>query len=294
MIERKSTKWFYAVNYTAITLIVLTMVLPLVNMIAVSFSGERAVLSGEVGFWPIDFNTETYKQVFFNTPIINGMKNTVYVLVVGTTINMVMTVMAAYPLSKARLKGRNAVLMLITATMMVNAGLIPNFILIRQLGIMNTYWAVWLPGAISTYNMIVMKSFFQSIPESLEESAMLDGANDLHVLFRIVLPLSLPSLATITLFYAVGHWNAYFNVMLYVNKSSMKTLQLILRDLINNTSAAESLMINMRDSIDVQNAATSEGIKSASIIIATFPIMCVYPFLQKYFVKGVMIGSVKG
>nr|HML48604.1 carbohydrate ABC transporter permease [Clostridia bacterium] len=145
-----------------------------------------------------------------------------------------------------------------------------------------------------TYNMIVMKTFLQSIPASLEESAMIDGANDLTVLFRIILPLSLPSLATITLFYAVGHWNSYFNVMLYISKSNLKTLQQVLRDLINNSSVTDMLLNASRDSSDFQVRVTQESIKAASIVIATFPIMCVYPFLQKYFVKGVMIGSVKG
>lgn len=294
MIESRKTRVFYGINYALITLVVLTMVVPLINIIATSFSGERAVLSGEVFLWPVDFTTETYKQVFFNSPLMRGMRNTLTVTFVGTALNMVMTLCAAYPLSKPRLQGRTFFLLMITLTMILNAGIVPNFLLVKDLGLMNSFWAIWLPGVISTYNMIVMKTFLQSLPPSLEESAMIDGANDMTVLIRIILPLSLPSLATITLFYAVGHWNSYFNVMLYISKSNLKTLQLVLRDLINNSSVTDMLLNASRDSSDFQVRVTQESIKAASIVIATLPIMCVYPFLQKYFVKGVMIGSVKG
>lgn len=290
MIENKSTRVFYAINYVLVTLIVLTMLLPLLNIVATSFSSERAIMSNEVGIWPVEFTTYTYSQVVKRTPIMRAMSNTVLLTVVGTAICMFMTICGAYALSKKRLAGRNFFLMLITFTMLVNAGIIPNFLLIKDLGLMNTYWAIWLPGAISTYNLIVMKTFFASIPDSLEESAFIDGANDLVIMLRVILPLSLPSIATITLFYAVGYWNSYFNVMMYVNDSGKKVLQQVLRDLVNSSGTTDQLM----DSADQAQTIATESIKAVSIVIATLPIMCVYPFLQKYFVRGVMIGAIKG
>ena len=181
VIQRRGEKVFEAVMYVLVTLVALTMIFPLLNIIALSFSSERAVVSNEVGIWPVEFTTNTYVQVVKTTPIFLAIKNTVVLTVVGTAISMF--------------------------TMIVNAGLIPNFLLVKDLGLMNTYWAIWLPSAISTWNMLVMKTFFSALPDSLEESALIDGANDLRILWSIALPLSIPSIATITLFYAVGFWN---------------------------------------------------------------------------------------
>ena len=292
MIESRKTKIFYAINYVLVTLVVLTMLFPLLNIVATSFSSERAIMSNEVSVLPVEFTVDTYVQVWKRTQLLNAMKNTVILTVVGTAINMVMTICGAYALSKSRLTGRNVFLFLITLTMLFGAGLIPSFMLIKNLGLMNTYWAIWLPGAISTYNMIVMKTFFSGIPASMEESAYIDGANDLRILWSIIMPLSLPSIATITLFYAVGHWNSYFSLILYVSSSSKKVLQQILRDLINSSSATEQLQLT--DSSDAMQPIASESIKAVAIVIATLPIMCFYPFLQKYFTKGVMIGAIKG
>ncbi len=292
MIESKKTKIFYAINYFFVTLIVLTMLFPLLNIVATSLSSERAIVSKEVHIIPVEFTTNTYVQVWQRTQLLNAMKNTVLVTVVGTAINMVMTICGAYALSKPRLTGRNVFLFLITLTMLFGAGLIPNFMLVKDLGLMNTYWAVWLPGAISTYNMIVMKTFFSGIPVSLEESAYIDGANDLRILWSIILPLSLPSIATITLFYAVGHWNSYFSMILYVTSTSKKVLQQILRDLVTASSSSEQLQPT--DASDAMQPIAGEAIRAAAIVIATLPIMCFYPFLQKYFTKGVMIGAIKG
>jgi putative aldouronate transport system permease protein len=274
------------------TILVAFMVAPFINVIAVSLSSEDAVMSGFVYLWPKEFTTYTYKAVFKGSMLIQSLKNTILVTVVGTGINMFMTIAAAYPLSKKRLRGRNGILLFITLTMLINAGMIPNFILVKQLKLINSYWSIWLTGAISTYNLIVLKTFFQSIPDSLEESAAMDGCNDLGILFRIVLPLSGPALATIALFYAVGHWNSYFNIMLYITSSVKATLQVRLRDLIN-MSSMDTIKNAIMDSQEQQTIA-EESIKAASIVIATVPILIVYPFLQRYFVKGVMIGSIKG
>lgn len=293
IIQGRGEKVFEGVMYVLVTLVALTMIFPLLNILALSFSSERAVVSNEVGIWPVEFTTTTYYQVVKTTPIFLAVKNTVLLTVVGTAISMFCTICTAYALSKKRLFGRNFFLGVITFTMIVSAGLIPNFLLIKDLGLMNTYWAIWLPSAISTWNMLVMKTFFAGIPDSLEESALIDGANDLRILWSIVLPLSIPSLATITLFYAVGFWNSYFNVTLYISKSSMKVLQQVLNEVVSRSSDVLNQM--QTDSTDaLMQPIASESVQGAAIVIATLPIMCVYPFLQKYFVKGVMIGAIKG
>lgn len=293
IIQSRSEKIFAVIMYLCVTAVALTMVIPLLNIVSLSFSSERAVVSNEVGIWPVEFTANTYVQVVKTTPIFLAMKNTVWLTLIGTLISMFCTICTAYPLSKKRLFGRQFFLGAITVTMIIGAGLIPNFLLIKDLGIMNSYWAIWLPGAISTWNMLVMKTFFAALPDSMEESAVIDGANDLRILWSIVLPLSIPSLATITLFYAVGYWNSYFNVTLYISKSALKVLQQVLHEVVNNST--EVLQQSQLDSQDVaMQTMASESVQSAAIVIATIPIMCVYPFLQKYFVKGVMIGAIKG
>lgn len=290
--QTKGDRVVSIVIHILIAVIVVVMVLPFINILAVSFSSESAVISGKVLFWPVDFTVKTYERVFKGSQLMNAMGNTILLTVVGVAINMVMTILAAYPLSKKRLRGRTLLLGMITLTMIFGAGMIPNYLLIKSLNLMNSYWALWLSGALSTYNMIVLKSFFQSLPESLEESAQIDGCSDFRILLRIVLPLSLPSLATIALFYAVGWWNSYFNVMLYMTSSSKMTLQVRLRDLVNLTDI--SGIMNAADQEAKRYRMAEQSIKAVSIVIATVPILLVYPFLQKYFVKGVMIGSIKG
>ena len=293
VIQGRGEKVFEAVMYVLVTLVALTMIFPLLNIIALSFSSERAVVSNEVGIWPVEFTTNTYVQVVKTTPIFLAIKNTVVLTVVGTAISMFCTICTAYSLSKKRLYGRTVFLGVITFTMIVNAGLIPNFLLIKDLGLMNTYWAIWLPSAISTWNMLVMKTFFSALPDSLEESALIDGANDLRILWSIALPLSIPSIATITLFYAVGFWNSYFNVTLYISKSGLKVLQQVLHEVVSKVNdVMNQAQLDSNDAM--MQPMASESVQGAAIVIAMLPIMCVYPFLQKYFVKGVMIGAIKG
>jgi putative aldouronate transport system permease protein len=258
-----------------------------------SFSSTRAITAGEVMLWPIEFNVEAYKRLVEDGQIFYALKNTVLVTAVGILLNMTMTILAAYPLSKRRLRGRNGLLLLITFTMLFSAGMIPNFILIRQLGLMNSYWALWLPALISTYNMFVMKTFFEGLPEEIEESAAMDGASDMTILLRIVMPLSKPILVALSLFYAVGWWNSYFNVLLYITSSTKQTLMVKLYNMIRQVDPG--LLNSSGGSEGVQQIVlTPEAIQAAAIIITVTPILCVYPFLQKHFVKGVLIGSVKG
>lgn len=261
--------------------------------IAASFSSSRAINSGEVFLWPVEFNVVAYERLFDDGQLFVAMRNTVVVTVVGTALNMVMTILAAYPLSRRRLLGRNALLMMITVTMLFVAGIIPNFILIKTLGLMNSYWAVWLPGLISTYNMFVMKTFMEGLPEEIEESASMDGAGDWRIVMQIFIPLCKPILAALSLFYAVSWWNSYFNVMLYITKSAKLTVMVKVYQMVNKVD--ENLLNNIGGNDAAERILlTPEAIKAAAVVIAVMPILCVYPFLQKYFVKGVLIGSVKG
>jgi len=288
-----SAKTYAAANYAALGLLSLLTLYPFWYEAASSFSSSRAITSGEVFLWPVEFNTDAYKRLLDDGQLLVSAKNTVLVTVVGTLLNMAMTVLAAYPLSKKRLMGRGGLLLFITFTMLFVSGMIPNFILIKTLGLMNSYWSLWLPALISTYNLFVMKSFFEGLPEEIEESASIDGANDLAILAKIILPLSKPILAALSLFYAVGWWNSYFQVLLYITRSTKQTLMVKLYQMINQVDA--SLLNSAGGSEGASQALlTPEAIKAAAIVLSVTPILCVYPFLQRHFVKGVLIGSVKG
>ncbi|MEK4330020.1 carbohydrate ABC transporter permease [Paenibacillus sp. FSL R7-0297] len=280
-------------NYLLLGLLSLLTLYPFWYEISASFSSSRAITAGEVYFWPVEFNVQAYRRLLEDGQLLHAMGNTVIVTLVGTALNILMTILAAYPLSRKRLYGRGPILLFITFTMIFISGIIPNFILIKNLGMMDSYLALWLPGLISTYNMFVMKSFMEGLPEEIEESASIDGAGNWRILIQIMLPLCKPIIAALSLFYAVGWWNSYFNVMLYINSSKLQTLMLKLYQMIKQVD--ESLL-NSGGGSEGATAVilTPEGIKAASVVIAILPILCVYPFLQKHFVKGVLIGSVKG
>lgn len=281
------------VNYIILAFCSLIALYPFWYEIVSSFSSSRAITAGEVAFWPVEFNTEAYKRLFEDGQLIISLRNTVLATIVGTVFNMTFTVLAAYPLSRRRLMGRNTLLIFITFTMLFVSGVIPNFILVKSLGLMDTYWALWLPSLISTYNMFVMKTFMEGLPEEVIESAAIDGAGDWRILLQIILPLCKPIMAALSLFYAVGWWNSYFNVMLYITKSSLQTLTLKLYQMIMQVD--QNLLESTGGSEGVAEITlTPEAIKAAAIVIAVTPILMVYPFLQKHFVKGVLIGSVKG
>ena len=242
---------------------------------------------------PQDVTLDAYKYIFSSNKLVQSFGNSVFITVVGTIINLFFTVTFAYPLSKKYLRARGFLLNMVIFSMFFSGGMIPSYILISNwLGMKNSYWSVLIPGAISAYNLMIVKNFFQGIPQELEESAHIDGCNDLGTLIKIVLPLSLPVLATFGLFYAVGHWNAYFGAMIYMTGAREKwPLQVILREIIvmSTTSAGDMALM---DPNFVE--PPEQSIKMAVIVVATVPIMCVYPFLQKYFVKGVMVGALKG
>jgi len=251
---------------------------------ATSFLQHRGLLLSPVGF-----DLGAYKAVFDNPMIATGYKNTLLYVVLGTTINLVMTAIGAYVLSRPKLYFKNIMMFFIVITMVFQGGLIPTYLLVNDLGMMNTMWALLIPGAINTFNMIIMRTSFQSVPVSLEESAKMDGASDWTVLFKIIIPLSMPVIAVMILWYAVGHWNSYFSALVYLRNREDYPLQLVLREILiaNNTDSM------MTGAASDDKYAIGETIKYATIIISTLPIICLYPFLQKYFVKGVMIGAIK-
>ncbi|RAV16686.1 carbohydrate ABC transporter permease [Paenibacillus contaminans] len=267
-----------------------TTVFPFLNVLAVSFSSGEAIRAGSVSIWPKDFTWDAYRNLIDDGQLFVAMRNTALMTVVGTSLNILVTVMAAYPLSKADLRGRGPVLGMIVFTMLFGGGLIPQFLLIKSLGLMNSYWALWLPGLISTYNLFVLKTFFEGLPSELEESASIDGAKDWTVLVRIVLPLALPVLAALTLFYAVGWWNAYYGVLIFIKSSTKMSLMVKLYQMIDNLDPA--LLIG--DPTNVSDTLPPEGVRAGAAMLAALPILLIYPFLQKYFVKGVLMGSVKG
>lgn len=264
---------------------------PFWYVVVVSLSNGKAVMGGKVFLWPVDFTFATYRVVLRDSNILTGLKNTVIYTFLGTFINLVVTTLCAYPLSRPGLPGKGVIMKFVVFTMFFSGGMIPTYLVVNQLGMIDSIWAMVLPGAISTYNMIVMRTFFMGIPDSLHESACLDGASEMQILLRIVLPLSKAILATMLLFYAVGHWNSYMNALLYLNKKSMFPLQSILRNMVVDGQLSEAQTAVGGGS---NFAVVETTMKYAVIVVSTLPIILIYPFVQKYFVKGVMIGSVKG
>ena len=271
----------------------ITTILPFVYIIGASFASEYELATRPMFIIPQDVTLDAYTYIFSSNKIANGFMNSIFITVVGTIINLFFTITMAYALSKTRLRGRNFFLNMVIFSMFFSGGMIPSYIVIaNMLHLKDTYWSVLLPGAISAYNMMIVKNFFQSIPQELEDSAAIDGSTDIGILWRIVLPLSLPILATFGLFYAVGHWNAYFGAMIYMPGARDKwPLQVLLREIIILSNSSAGDMANM-DPEFVQ--PPEQSVKMAVIVVSTVPIMCVYPFLQKYFVKGVMVGALKG
>lgn len=262
---------------------------PMYNIFIVSISSSQYIYSGEVNFIPRGINFDAYRMVFKSDYIWRAFGNSILYTAVGTAINVIFSAMCAYPLSRKDFYGRSIFTIFVAVTMFISGGMIPSYLVVNQLHLINSMWAIVLPGAISTYNMIIMRTFFQSLPVSLQESAYLDGANDIAILFRVVLPLSMPIIATMTLFYAVGHWNSYFNAMIYLNSKSKFPLQVILRGIVvAGNMGDEAIDLTYSSNIIALN------FKYAVIIITVVPILVVYPFLQKHFTKGVMIGAIKG
>ncbi len=291
--ESAASKTFDVLNYVIVSLVAFTTIMPFIYILGASFASEYELATRPMFIIPRDVTLDAYKYIFSSNKIITAFGNSVFITAAGTLINLFCTVTMAYAVSKKRLRGRNFFLNMVIFSMFFSGGMIPTYIVVANwLHLKDTYWSVLLPGAISAYNMMIVKNFFQGIPQELEESASIDGCNDVGVLWKIVLPLSLPVLATFGLFYAVGHWNAYFGAMIYMTGAREKwPLQVLLREIIILANASAGDMANL-DPNFVQ--PPEQSIKMAVIVVSTVPIMCVYPFLQKYFVKGVMVGALKG
>lgn len=277
-------------SYAVLILMAAATLLPFANVLSKSVSEEWAVVSGRVGIFPVGFQLHTMGYVVTSSQFIQSFLISVLVTVVGTLLSILITAVTAYPLSKRQLPGMGVIMVLFVFTMMFNGGIIPNYLLMKNLGLINSLWSLVLPAIISVFNMLVIKSYYESLPEALEDSAKMDGASTYTILFRIILPLSGPVLATIALFYAVYYWNDFFHPMLYINDPSLKPLQLYLRDIVMDADSSSALNKSVDDMMNV----SPEGVRAATVIASTIPILLVYPFLQKYFIKGVLIGSVKG
>jgi len=279
---------FDKINITLLFLFAMVTVIPYIHIIAASFATEGELLRSKFLLFPTEFSLSAYKFIFSSGTIFKSLMVTIYITVVGTAINIIFTSIMAYPLSKRHLNGRGIVMFMVIFSMLFGGGMIPSFLLVRELGMLNTLWSVMIPGAISAFYLIILKNFFQQIPDGLEESAKIDGCNDLSILFRIVLPLSMPAIATLTLFYAVGNWNTFMSALIYINKADLWPIQILLRSIVLLADGLTGAEVPDGETIPAQT------VKMAVIVAATLPILLVYPFLQKHFAKGVMLGSVKG
>lgn len=278
------------VNNLLLLIVCVIIAYPMLYVVSASLSNPLAVMRNEITFWPKGITFIGYEKVFTNPEVWTGYRNTILYTVTGTALNLILTASGAFALSRKDFKGRNFWTMYITFTMFFSGGLIPSYMLIKTLRLYNTFWVMIIPGAISVWNMIIMRTFFQSnVPMELQEAAIIDGCNDLKIFFKIALPLSKPILAVMVLFYGVNHWNSFFNAMIYLDDRSRYPLQLILREILIQNISQENVAGPAAD-----QQIVGEGIRYSLIIVATVPILLVYPFIQKYFVKGVLIGSIKG
>ncbi|PWW32266.1 carbohydrate ABC transporter permease [Cytobacillus oceanisediminis] len=289
----KEDKVFDIINVFLVAIILILVVYPLYFIVIASFSDPNMIYDGKVWLLPKELTFEGYERIFQDSKIWLGYKNSIVYTVVGTIVNVSFTLMAAYALSRKDLYGRNVIMFLFLMTMFFSGGLIPTYLVVKNLGLLNTMWALILPKAVAVWNVIVAKTFFEtSIPNELLEAAKMDGCSDAKFFWKIVLPLSKPIVAVMVLFYAVGHWNSYFDALIYLNNENLYPLQLILRNILIQNEAS-TMMISDLDSLAAKQRV-SELIKYGVIIVASIPLLIVYPFVQKYFVKGVMIGGIKG
>ena len=288
MIKSKSTKAGDMIFVVLCVLICVICLVPMINLLARSLSGTDYLIKREVYLWPKGLNLDAYKMVLTDVKYVKAFFWTVFLTLSCTVLSLVMTTLCAYPLIFENLKGRNAINIFITITMFFNAGTIPNYLLMKSLGLLSNPLVLIIPGCLSVYNMIIMRSFFYGIPESLREAAEIDGASYFKILISIYVPLSKPVLATLALFYAVGRWNGYSDALMYMNNKDYYPLQLLLYNILNNINQVE-----VATQEGFSTPGLSESLKAAIVMFSTIPILCIYPFLQKYFIHGVTMGAVK-
>lgn len=279
--------------YIFLAALMLAVLYPLIYIISSSFSSPKAVVSGKVWLFPVEPTLKAYKSIFNSSQLMYGYYNTIVYTVIGTFINVVFTILLAYPLSKKTFVGRKAIMIMMMITLFFSGGLIPTYLLVKDLHMLDTRWAMWLPGAFSVFQVIVARTFFQtSIPEELSEAAQVDGCRDIRFLVSIVLPLSKPIIAVMALMYAVGHWNAYFDALIYLRSESLFPLQYVLRNVLILNGADPQMLANTAQKM--RDQGFEQVLKYALIVVASVPVLIMYPFVQKHFAKGVMIGSLKG
>jgi putative aldouronate transport system permease protein len=281
---------FDGVNFILLIAFALITVIPFIYVIAGSFATQKELLTRGFILFPTEFSFDAYKYIFSTQTLVRSLLVTVYITVAGTLINLFFTCLMAYPLARKDMDFRKPILLLVVFSMLFSGGMIPTFLVVKQLGMIDTYWSLLIPGAISAFNLIIIRNFFQQLPDGLEEAAKIDGCNDLSIFWRIVLPLSMPVIATFSLFYAVGHWNTFFNAVLYINDNTKWPIQVLLRQIVILASGGIGDSTVMESDVPPPDQA----VKMAVIVVSTLPILLVYPFLQKHFAKGVLLGSVKG
>ncbi|MGG4141544.1 carbohydrate ABC transporter permease [Paenibacillus algorifonticola] len=282
---------FDSVNVVLLLVFALITVIPFIYVIAGSFATQKELLTQGFILFPTEFSLDAYKYIFSTQTLVRSLMVTVYITVVGTLINLFFTCLMAYPLARKDMDFQKPILMLVVFTMLFSGGMIPTFLVVKELGMIDSYWALLIPGAISAFNLIIIRNFFQQLPDGLEESAKIDGCNDLGIFLKIVLPLSMPAIATFSLFYAVGHWNTFFSAVLYINDNTKWPIQVLLRQIVILASGG----IGDSSTMELDYVAPpDQAVKMAVIVVSTLPILLVYPFLQKHFAKGVLLGSVKG
>ncbi|MBO9605025.1 MAG: carbohydrate ABC transporter permease [Paenibacillaceae bacterium] len=280
---------FDTFNILLLLVISLTVIIPFLYILACSFSSTNALIQGRVKLWPVEFNVDNYVLVLQNDVFWRSLGVTVIVVVSGTLINMVLTVLTAYPLSRPKLKGKRLILLGIVFTMIFQAPIIPTYLLVKQLGMLNTLWALVVPLALSAFNLLICLTSFRSLPEELLEAARVDGMSEYRILSRIVIPLSVPIVVTLMLFYAVSHWNNYFSSLLYITNRSARPLQLYLYNIIAQFNMSESFP----EALDATMKVSPQGLQMTVIIVSTLPILLIYPFIQRHFIKGALLGSIK-
>ena len=293
--QGKGYRIFSVLNIVLMILICLMIIFPLYYMFIVSISDGAAIMSGQVNFLPVGFSLRAYRAAFKDANFIKSYWNTVVITACGTTVNLLMTTLFAYPLSRSDLMGRKLLMKLAVVTMFFTGGMIPSYMLVNSLGMNNTYWALILPGAINVYNATIMRTFFEGIPMDLTEAAYVDGANDVRILWQVILPLSKPILFTLLLFYAVGHWNGFFSALLYLSDKSTYPIQMFVRSVVFSGDTLAMSMASYNSSTEMgAEMLSEEGAKYAIILLSMVPILVVFPFVSRYFKSGVMIGAVKG
>jgi putative aldouronate transport system permease protein len=290
-VSRKKLDAFDYVNYTLLALISFVCVFPFLYVFSVSFTDPKVYVPLEFYIFPEQWSLSAYKYILSTNSFINALQSTVFITIIGTVLNLIVSFSLAYALTKKSMPGRGIMMSAVVFTLVFSAGIVPSYILIKELGLLNSYWALIWPALTNAWSLIVIKSFLESLPPELEESAKIDGSSDLGVFLRIVIPLSLPAIAAFTLFFAVSHWNTYFNALIYISDSKKWTLQVLVKTLVIDS---DSIGVGQAGSGGDDRMVPQETIRMASIMLAMAPILVIYPFLQKHFAKGVMLGSVKG